>query len=117
MYNAILKKLDGKKLIYVPTCEINPDGCSLGGLNYPEDALEFPGDAYNEINAPIGDYENGEISCFEECNKIDLSKDGIYFNPKTNEAVAILGGQIISALYNDGETLRIGDQEFDVNEL
>jgi hypothetical protein len=117
MYESILKNLEGKKLIYVPTYEQNEDGCSLGGINYPEDALESPVDAYNEINAPIGDYENGEISCFEECDKIDLNKDGVYFNPKTYEAVAVLGGQIISALCNDGETLSIGDQEFDVNEL
>ena len=112
MYEDILKQLEGKKLIYVPTYEKNEDGCSLNEID-----MDCLYDAYSQINAPIGDYENGEISCFEECDKVDLSKDGVFFNPKTYEAVAILGGQIISALCNEGETLRVGDQEFDVNEL
>ena len=111
-YETILKQLEGRKLIYVPTSELNEDGCYLDEI-----AMECLYDAYSQINSPIGDYENGEISCYEECNKVDLSKDGVYFNPKTYDAVAILGGQIISALCNEGETLQIGDQEFDVNEL
>lgn len=111
-YQDIIDKMEGESLIYVPTYEQNEDGCSLNEVD-----MECLYDAYSQINAPIGDYENGEISCFEECDKVDLSKDGVYFNPDTYDAVAILGEQIISALCNDGETLRIGDQEFDVNEL
>ena len=100
-------------MIYVPTSQLkNEDGCYLDEID-----MECLYDAYSQINSPIGDYENGEISCYEECNKVDLSKDGVYFNPKTCDAVAIFGGQIISALCNEGETLQIGDQEFDVNDL
>lgn len=112
VYDTILNQLEGQKLIYVPTFEQNEDGCTLDEVD-----MECLYDAYSQINAPIGDFNNGEISCYEECDKVDLSKDGVYFNPQTYDAVAILGGQIISALCNEGETLQIGDQQFDVNEL
>ena len=118
MYEDIIKQLEGEQLIYVPTTKIHPDGCTFGGIKYPEDALEIPEDAYNEISAPIFDWENGEVMMGnQECTSVDLSKDGVFFDCKSHNAVGVLGGKIVSALCNDGETLRVGDQEFDVNEL
>lgn len=118
MYEDIIKQLEGEQLIYVPTTKIHPDGCTFGRIKYPEDALEIPEDAYNEISVPIFDWENGEVMMGnQECTSVDLSKDGVFFDCKSHNAVGVLDGKIVSALCNEGETLRIDDKEFDVNEL
>ena len=112
-YKDILKRLDGKPLIYIPTYELNDDGCGLD-----EVSIDFPDDAYSQMTAVIGDYENGEISCHETCNHVDVSRDGMYFDSERN-AVAVLGGKIISAVYevDDEEFLQIGDKKINTNDI
>ena len=121
-YDEIIDMMEGQKLIYIPTFDINPDGVSLDNVD-----VECPDDAFNQINCVVGDYENGEISCAEESEHMDFNKDGVYLTCSTEYsncwggvAIAVLEGAIITAIWNDEDDrllMRIGKDVFDTEEL
>ena len=79
-------------------------------------------DAYHQMRSIFDAWEKGEISrvynidmCgLELCSDGSLD-DGVYFSTEGKYILAVLNGQIISALYENDDTIivRIGSHEYD----
>ena len=113
-YADILSSMENQRVIHVMhdwnVCEID------------EVDTEHIADAYNQMKSIYDAWEEGEISRaytvdmhgVELCSDGSLD-DGAYFTTDGKYAIVVLGGQIISALYDNGNTdiIRIGSQEYD----
>lgn len=104
-YDDFVKILnESSNLIYVPTDEINEDGITL---EYPNS--DDPQEALDQVYSPFMDVENGDIECAENVQSVCLSKDGLYCDVDSDIALAVLGGEIITAINRSTAIMVVGD--------
>ena len=118
-YDDIINSMNNKPLIFLALWDGENPGVSLDCLD-PFDPLDecYVSDACNQLLGTFGDYENGEISlCDEECDQIDLQRDGIYLDLEGGNVVGVLHGKVVGALYDSLKKMRVGADVFDVKEV
>lgn len=113
-YADILSAMNKQPVVHVMH---NWNACEIDEVD-----TDHIADAYYQMKSIYDSWEEGEISRvytvvmqgIELCSDGSLD-DGAYFTTDGKYVIVVLGGQIISVLYDNGNTdiIRIGSQEYD----